>query len=61
MGGTLRDMGASPIAIGGTADHVHLLVGPRGKHAVADVVNDVKTGSTGWIKDSLPPFAWQDG
>lgn len=61
MGGTLRDTGGSPI--GGTADHVHLLVGLRGRHAVADVVNDVKTGSTKWIKDSfsLPPFGRQDG
>jgi REP element-mobilizing transposase RayT len=63
MGGIVRNMRAMPIAIGGTSDHVHLLVGLRGTHAVADIVKDVKTASNGWIKDtcSLPPFGWQDG
>ncbi len=62
-GGTIRNLGASPIAVGGTADHVHLLVGLRGTHAVADVVRDVKTVSSKWIKETygLPPFGWQDG
>ena len=46
IGGMIRNMGASPIAIGGTADHVHLLVGLRGTHAVAVVVRDVKTASS---------------
>ena len=63
IGGMIRNMGASPIAIGGTADHVHLLVGLRGTHAVAVVVRDVKTATSKWIKEShsLPPFGWQDG
>ena len=63
MGGVIRNMGVSPIAIGGTADHVHLLVGLRGTHAVADVVRDAKSATTKWIKESqsLPPFGWQDG
>jgi putative transposase len=63
MGGTIRGLGATPIAIGITADHVHLLIGLRGTHAVANVVRDVKTASSLWIKEtaSLPPFAWQDG
>ena len=63
MGGTIRNQGATPIAIGGTSDHVHLLVGLRGTHALADVVRDVKTVSSKWIKETygLPPFGWQDG
>jgi len=63
MGGILRSMGTTPIAIGGTADHIPLLVGLRGTHAVGTVVRDVKTASTKWIKDTqdLPPFGWQDG
>jgi len=63
LGGTIRGLGASPIAVGGTADHVHLLIGFRGTHAVANLVRDIKSSSSAWIKETfrLPPFAWQEG
>ncbi len=63
MGGTLRSLGVAPIAIGGTADHVHLLVGLRRTHALASVVRDLKTASSAWIKETcgFRPIAWQEG
>ena len=41
----------------------HLLIGLRGTHAVANLVRDIKTASTKWVKETyrLPPFALQDG
>jgi len=53
IGGILRNMRAMPIAIGGTSDHVHLLVGLRGTHAVADIVKDVKTASNGGSRKNV--------
>lgn len=46
LGGTLRGLGATLLAVGGVADHVHLLVGIRTTHAVADLVRETKKAST---------------
>jgi REP element-mobilizing transposase RayT len=49
--------------IGGTADHVHLLVELRATHALADFMRDLKRGSSSWIHSDVPlkGFAWQEG
>jgi len=49
-------MGASPISIGGTGDHVHLLLGLRGTHAVAVVVRDVKTATSAYSGENEQPI-----
>jgi putative transposase len=63
MGGILKDMGAVPQAIGGVADHVHLLIGLKATHCLADVMRDLKRGSSEWVHDTIKdrPFAWQEG
>jgi REP element-mobilizing transposase RayT len=52
-----------PVAVGGLADHVHLLVGLRATHRLADVLREIKTGSSEWAHTSLgkSEFAWQPG
>jgi putative transposase len=52
-----------PAAIGGTADHVHLLVGLRATHALAAFVQDIKQTSSRWIHETIgvKNFAWQPG
>ena len=42
LGGCTKTAGGIPIAIGGTADHVHLLIGLRATHRLADFVKDIK-------------------
>ena len=63
MGGILNSMGAFPQAIGGVADHVHLLVGLKATHCLADVMRDLKRGSSEWVHDTIGEraFAWQEG
>ena len=39
MGGIINDMGGISEMIGGVEDHVHLLVGLRATHRLADVLN----------------------
>ena len=53
IGGILREMRAKPIAIGGTSDHVHLLVGLSAEIAVADCLRVVKTNSSRWLKEEM--------
>ena len=63
MGGILRDQGNTPLAVGGTADHVHILAGLTPTRALADVMREVKAGSSRWVHEALGErdFAWQEG
>lgn len=63
LGGAIRQTGAIPDAVGGVADHVHLLVGLRATHCLADVVQDIKTASSKWVHREIcqPIFSWQEG
>jgi len=63
LGGTVRTIDAMPLAVGGTADHVHLLVGLRATHRVADVLREVKGASSRWVHETVgvAGFSWQDG
>lgn len=63
LGGVLHEMDVVPEAIGGTADHAHVLAGFRATHAIADIVHDLKRASSAWVHDELKQreFAWQTG
>lgn len=64
IGGVVRRKEGTLLAIGGVADHVHLLVRWRTDETIADLVRDVKAGSSGWVHDTWPEhrlFAWQSG
>ena len=62
LGGTVRGLGGIPEAIGGVADHVHLLVGLRATHCLADFMQELKKATSVWAKENHEPnFAWQDG
>ncbi len=62
LGGTVRGLGGVPLQIGGVADHVHLLIGLKAVHAVADIVREIKKASTNWAQASFAPkFQWQEG
>jgi REP element-mobilizing transposase RayT len=61
LGGCLRTAGA--LAIGGTEDHVHLLIGLKATHRLADVVKDIKVASSKWVHTEFSSrlFSWQSG
>ncbi len=63
LGGTITGIGGHSQGIGGTADHVHLLVGLKATHCLADVLRELKKVSSSWIRDELSQssFAWQEG
>jgi REP element-mobilizing transposase RayT len=63
LGGAAKTVEAVPEAVGGVADHVHLLLGIRATHRLADVLCDLKRTSSGWIHDEIGErdFEWQDG
>jgi len=63
MGGTISGLGGFPEGVGGVADHVHLLVGLKATHCLADVVRELKKAASLWLHEELgiEPFAWQEG
>lgn len=63
LGGTVRGLGGFPEGVGGVADHVHLLVGLKATHCLADVMRELKKAASVWVHDEikLDSFAWQEG
>src|SRR5262245_64781933 len=49
MGGILKDLKCTPIAINGTSDHVHLLTRYPSDLAHADMLRHVKKRSSEWV------------
>ena len=61
MGGICRNIKCSLVGAGGVEDHVHLLVRRHTTVCEADLMRDVKANSSGWLKEFVPGFGWQDG
>jgi putative transposase len=64
LGGILRSLDGVLLAAGGMPDHVHLLVGLGATRSLADVLRDLKAGSSKWVHETFPEmggFRWQVG
>ena len=64
LGGIARENGIKALAVGGTDDHVHLLLSLPATMSIAKVIQLIKGGSSKWIHDTFPThqeFAWQAG
>ena len=64
LGGILLNLNCQPIVVGGVEDHVHLLCALARTCSAAEMVKEVKRGSSLWIKTKDPglqEFSWQNG
>jgi len=64
LGGIARQNQLRPLLIGGTEDHIHVLLGIPPTVAVSEALKRIKGGSSGWIKQNISGcrgFGWQDG
>ena len=64
MGGIVRKEKGVAYEIGGTGNHVHLLVRWRTDEAIATLLREVKAGSSRWVHETFPTmqsFQWQEG
>ena len=60
--GILDNSQCPSLRTGGVADHTHILFSLRRTATIAAVVEEVKTGSSKWMKqEGVPHFAWQAG
>jgi len=49
MGGIVRNLKGKAIAIGGTTNHAHLVIGLPSEVAPAEAVGKIKANLTGWV------------
>ena len=57
-----EELGCSPLAVGGMADHVHVLLSYPATMTVAEIVERLKGGSSRFVNHDLRPgefFKWQ--
>jgi REP element-mobilizing transposase RayT len=48
-------------AVGGTSDHIHLLLEHPPTVSTDDLVLNIQEKSSQWMKGRVPGFAWQEG
>jgi REP-associated tyrosine transposase len=64
LGGIARENGMKALAIGGVADHVHILLSLPATMSVSKAMQLLKGNSSKWIHETFPAlrsFAWQEG
>jgi len=62
--GILRNLDSPSLAVNAVPDHVHVLFRLSRSHALAKVIEEVKKGSSKWMKTKGPvleDFCWQAG
>ena len=64
LGGVCSDLNCTPVQIGGTANHIHILCVLSREISVSDLVRALKSHSSDWIKKNFYgayDFYWQRG
>jgi len=63
MRGIVEGLGGKCEIVGGTDDHVHLLVRLGAMHRLADFMRELKKASSAWVREEMAQrgFAWQEG
>ena len=64
LSGVLNNDGCTSLRVGGFDDHVHLLFALSRTRTIAQVIENVKTSSSKWLKTkgaALAAFHWQNG
>jgi len=64
ISGVIRNNDQKLIAIGGTENHIHILVGIKPTIALSDLVRDIKANSSRFVNEkkfAKGKFSWQQG
>ena len=64
MCGIARENGLKVLCIGGTDNHIHILLSLDSTTSIAKAIQFIKGGSSKWIHETFPElrlFSWQEG
>jgi len=61
LAGIARNHGMQMLAVGGTENHVHMLVVLPSDMALSDAARTLKAKSSRWMRETDGFFAWQEG
>lgn len=64
IGGIIKNKGQKPIAIDGTADHIHILAGIKPDKSISELVREIKSNSSKYVNEQKwtpVKFQWQEG
>ncbi|MAC95908.1 MAG: transposase [Flavobacteriales bacterium] len=64
LGGSCKELGCQPLKVGGYLDHVHILCMLAKNVTIVDLLKNIKSSSSKWIKtkgNGFKDFYWQDG
>ncbi len=59
--GTAKNLGIEILALGSTANHIHILMTVPPARPLSYAVRDFKANSSRWMTGHGTPFAWQEG
>ena len=64
LGGSVKKEACLPLVVGGTTNHIHMLVRKKSTLASADLIKEIKRSSSEWLSNkgiAHGEFHWQDG
>jgi REP element-mobilizing transposase RayT len=61
LAGVARNLEINILEMGGTANHIHMLIAVPPKRPLSDLVRDLKANSSRWMSENGPRFSWQEG
>lgn len=61
MRGIARNCGFDILSIGGTSNHIHILLALPPRRNLVETIRDLKANSSRFMRNEVQGFAWQEG
>ena len=59
--GIAKNLQIEILALGGTENHIHILISVPAKESLSDIIRDLKANSSRWMSEMHYEFSWQQG
>ncbi len=59
--GIAKNLHIEILALGGTENHIHILIAVPAKESLSDIIRDLKANSSRWMSEKHYEFSWQQG
>lgn len=59
--GIAKNLRIEILALGGTENHIHILIALPAKQSLSYAIRDLKANSSRWMSEKQNKFSWQEG